>query len=163
MTDDQQPVSADLAWQRVSPKYVIVDVIGYVISGLMMTAISLVPLVVFGWSLGWIPPVVVGAISLLMIALTPRRVRSIGYQLRPDDLLFKRGIMWQRIVAVPYGRMQLVDINRGPIARLVGLSELKFVTAAAATGVVIPGLAEGVAEQLRDELVALAESRRAGL
>ena len=152
-----------MAWQRVSPKYVIVDVIGYVISGLMMTAISFVPLVVGGWSLGWIPPIVVGAISLVMIALTPRRVRSIGYQLRPDDLLFKRGIMWKRVVAVPYGRMQLVDINRGPIARLVGLSELKFVTAAAATGVVIPGLAEAVAEGLRDELVALAESRRAGL
>ena len=153
----------DTAWQRVSPKYVIVDVISYVISGVMMTAISLVPLVVFSWSLGWLPPVVVGAISLVMIALTPRRVRSIGYQLRPDDLLFKRGLMWQRMVAVPYGRMQLVDINRGPIARLVGLSELKFVTAAAASGVVIPGLAEAVAEDLRDKLVALAESRRAGL
>ena len=152
-----------MAWQRVSPKYVIVDVISYVISGVMMTAISLVPLVVFSWSLGWLPPVVVGAVSLLMIALTPRRVRSIGYQLRPDDLLFKRGLMWQRMVAVPYGRMQLVDINRGPIARLVGLSELKFVTAAAASGVVIPGLAEAVAEDLRDKLVALAESRRAGL
>ena len=71
--------------------------------------------------------------------------------------------MWQRIVAVPYGRMQLVDINRGPIARLCGLSELKFVTAAAATGVVIPGLPEQVAEELRDTLVSLAESRRAGL
>ncbi len=163
MSDVEHPVPADTAWQRVNPKYVIVDVIGYVISGLMMTAISLVPLVVFGWSLGWLPPVVVGAVSLLMIALTPRRVRSIGYQLRPDDLLFKRGLMWQRLVAVPYGRMQLVDINRGPIARLVGLSELKFVTAAAASGVVIPGLAEAVAEELRDTLVSLAESRRAGL
>ncbi len=153
----------DTAWQRVSPKYVIVDVIGYVISGLMMTAISLVPLVVFGWSLGWLPPIIVGGLSLITIALTPRRVQSIGYQLRHDDLLFKRGIMWQRMVAVPYGRMQLVDINRGPIARLVGLSELKFVTAAAASGVVIPGLAEAVAEELRDTLVSLAESRRAGL
>ena len=150
-------------WRRVSPKYVIVDLIGYVISGLVMTAISLVPLLLFGWELGWLPPVVVGAISLVMIALTPRRVRSIGYQLRDDDLLFKRGIMWQRIVAVPYGRMQLVDINRGPIARLCGLSELKFVTAAAASGVVIPGLPEQVAEELRDTLVSLAESRRAGL
>ena len=153
----------DTAWQRVSPKYVIVDLIGYVISGLVMTAISLVPLLLFRWDLGWLPPVVVGAISLVMIALTPRRVRSIGYQLRDDDLLFKRGIMWQRIVAVPYGRMQLVDINRGPIARLCGLSELKFVTAAAASGVVIPGLPEQVAEELRDTLVSLAESRRAGL
>jgi uncharacterized protein len=153
----------DAAWQRVSPKYVIVDVIGYVMSGLVMTAISFVPSLIFGWPLGWIAPVVIGAVSILTIALTPRRVRSIGYQLRPDDLLFKRGIMWKRVVAVPYGRMQLVDINRGPIARLVGLSELKFVTAAAATGVVIPGLAEAAAEELRDTLVALAETRRAGL
>ena len=62
-------------------------------------------------------------------------MRAIGYQLREDDLLFRRGIMFQRFVAVPYGRMQLVDINRGPVAALLGLSELKFVTAAASTGV----------------------------
>ena len=74
----------------------------------------------------------------LTLAFTPRRVRSIGYQLREDDLLFRRGIMFQRFVAVPYGRMQLVDINRGPLARAVGLAELKFVTAAAATDVVHP-------------------------
>jgi membrane protein YdbS with pleckstrin-like domain len=59
--------------------------------------------------------------------------------------------------------MQLVDINRGPIARALGLSELKFVTAAAAAGVTLPGLPEADADALRDELVALAESRRAGL
>jgi membrane protein YdbS with pleckstrin-like domain len=151
------------AWLRVSPKYVIVDLIGYLISGALMVAFSLVPLVFFRWDLGWLPPTVVGAISLLTVALTPRRVRSIGYQLRADDLLFRRGLMWKRVVAVPYGRMQLVDINRGPIARLVGLSELKFVTAAASSGVVIPGLPEAVAEELRDRLVTLAESRRAGL
>jgi membrane protein YdbS with pleckstrin-like domain len=106
---------------------------------------------------------VVGTIAIIVAALTPRRVRSIGYQLRADDLLFRRGLMWQRVVAVPYGRMQLVDINRGPIARLLALSELRFVTAAAASGVVIPGLPESIAEELRDKLVALAESRRAGL
>ena len=97
------------------------------------------------------------------IVLEPRRVRSIGYQLRDDDLLFRRGIMFQRFVAVPYGRMQLVDINRGPVARALGLAELKFVTAAAATAVTLPGPAVDEAERLRDQLVALAESRRAGL
>jgi membrane protein YdbS with pleckstrin-like domain len=90
-------------------------------------------------------------------------VRAIGYALRDDDLLFRKGIMFQRMVAVPYGRMQLVDVTRGPIARAVGLSELKFVTAAATTGVVLPGLPEEEAEALRDQFVALAESRRAGL
>jgi membrane protein YdbS with pleckstrin-like domain len=59
--------------------------------------------------------------------------------------------------------MQLVDITRSPVARALGLAELKFVTAAAATGVIIPGLPMDEAEALRDRLVALAESRRAGL
>lgn len=152
-----------IEYNRVSPKYIVVDLIGYLISGLIITAASFIPLVAFGWSLGWLPPVVIGTISLVMIALTPRRVRAIGYALRDDDLVFRRGIMWTRVVAVPYGRMQLVDINRGPLARAVGLSELKLVTAAAATGVVIPGLPEAAAEELRDQLVTLAESRRAGL
>ena len=84
-------------------------------------------------------------------------------QLRDDDLVFRRGIMFQRIVAVPYGRMQLVDINRGPLDRAFGLSELKFVTAAAATGVTIPGLPGRGSRGAARPLVALAESRRAGL
>jgi len=64
---------------------------------------------------------------------------------------------------VPYGRMQLVDITRGPIARALGLADLKVVTAAAASAVTLPGLPIDEAERLRDELVALAETRRAGL
>ena len=160
MTD---PTMDHRHWERVSPRYIVVDLIGYLISGAILVAISLVPLLLFQWPFGWAPPIAVGAIALVIVALTPRRVRAIGYQLRDDDLVFRRGLMWHRVVAVPYGRMQLVDINRGPIARLVGLSELRFVTAAAATGVVIPGLPQQQAEELRDTLVALAESRRVGL
>ena len=77
--------------------------------------------------------------------------------------MFRRGIMFQRFVAVPYGRMQLVDITRGPVSRALGLADLRFVTAAASTAVAIPGLPEADAEELRDQLVTLAESRRAGL
>jgi membrane protein YdbS with pleckstrin-like domain len=111
----------------------------------------------------WAIPIVLAVGFIVILAFTPRRVRAIGYMLRDDDLLFRKGIMFQRFVAVPYGRMQLVDVNRGPLDRGLGLSELKFVTAAAATGVTIPGLPEAEAEELRDRLVALAESRRAGL
>ena len=83
--------------------------------------------------------------------------------MRDDDLLFRRGIMFQRFVAVPYGRMQLIDIDRGPVGRMLHLADLKFVTAAASTGVTVPGLPEDEAAELRDRLVALAETRRAGL
>jgi len=159
-----EPIDTDAtAWRRVSRKYIVVDVVSYTISGVILTGISVIPGLIFQWSFGWAIPVVVGLISLVVIALTPRRVRAIGYQLRDDDLLFRRGLAWQRFVAVPYGRMQLVDINRGPLARALNLSELRFVTAAASSTVVIPGITSEEAESLRDQLVSLAESRRAGL
>lgn len=150
-------------WKRVSPKYVWVDLVGLLIFAVIVVGGTSIPGMVTGYVLLFTIPAAIAVIFLIAIALTPRRVRAIGYALRDDDLLFRKGILFQRFVSVPYGRMQLVDINRGPLARALGLSELKFVTAAAATGVVIPGLAEADAETMRDELVALAESRRAGL
>lgn len=153
----------DTDWQRVSPKYIVVDIVGYAVFGGVMTVAGFVPYWVSGWAPSALLGIGLGVLFLTVIALTPRRVRAIGYALREDDLLFRRGILFQRVVAVPYGRMQLVDITRGPIARAVGLAELKFVTAASSSGVLIPGLALASAEQLRDHLVAVAETRRAGL
>ncbi len=156
-----EPVPGD--WQRVSPRYVVVDVVGT-----LMTAVILVVASGLPWWFSRLPllllvPAGLALIFVVVLAFTPRRVRSIGYQLRTDDLLFRRGIMFQRFVAVPYGRLQLVDITRGPVARAVGLAELKLVTAAAASNLTIPGLPLEQAEQLRDHLVTVAETRRAGL
>ncbi|WP_411699374.1 PH domain-containing protein [Conyzicola sp.] len=153
----------EVSWRRVSPRYIVVDVVGYIVFAVIMVGAGAA--VAYFVSIAWLWWIVaaLAVVFVFTIALTPRRVRAIGYQLRDDDVLFRRGILYQRFVAVPYGRMQLVDINRGPLDRMLGLSELKFVTAAAATGVVIPGLPEADAEELRDRLVALAESRRAGL
>jgi membrane protein YdbS with pleckstrin-like domain len=153
----------ETGWRRVSPKYIVVDIIGAIITGVILVVATAIPAWITDLLWLWAIPAATALISLIVIALVPRRVKSIGYVLREDDILFRRGLMFQRFVAVPYGRMQLVDINRGPVARMLGLSELRFVTAAAATGVVIPGLDESDAESLRDRLVELAESRRAGL
>lgn len=150
-------------WRRVSPKYVLVVIASTVISGLVLSAGSLFLWLAGRWSLGWLLLTVVVVITVVALIIAPRRARSIGYRLRDDDLLFRRGIMFQRFVSVPYGRMQLIDINRGPVSRMLGLADLKFVTAAASTGVMVPGLPEPDAAELRDRLVELAESRRAGL
>ena len=150
-------------WRRVSPRYIVVDLVGNLIFALVVVAASSIPAIITRNLFWWALPASLAIIFIVTIAFTPRRVRSIGYALREDDLLFRRGLLFQRFVSIPYGRMQLVDINRGPLARAMGLSELKFVTAAAASGVTIPGIPEQDAEELRDTLVTLAESRRAGL
>lgn len=152
----------DTTWRRVSPKYVVARLIDDTALWVVVVAIGIV-LTVIGVEWGLWVAITGGVVGLAFVAFVPRRVRAIGYQLRDDDLIFRRGIMFLRVVSVPYGRMQLVDINRGPLLRMLGLSELKFVTAAASTGLTIPGLAQADADELRDRLVALAESRRAGL
>lgn len=161
MTDQLDLPGID--WRRVSPKYVWVDVISTSVRALVLLAASCLPAVLSGVVAWWLLPVVVFVIMVLVIAFVPRRVRAIGFQLRENDLLFRRGLLFQRFVAVPYGRMQLIDITRGPVSRIVGLSDLHFVTAAASSSVAIPGLPLADAEALRDQLVALAETRRAGL
>lgn len=153
----------DAEWRRVSRKLIAVEFISEGAGLVLVTAAVVFVALVWDWTWIWWPFAAFAVISLIAAAFIPRRIRSIGYQLRADDLLFRRGIMWQRFVAVPYGRMQLVDINRGPLSRAFGLADLKFVTASASTGVVINGLPEAEAEGLRDHLVAVAESRRTGL
>jgi membrane protein YdbS with pleckstrin-like domain len=152
-----------ITWRRVSPKYVVVDVVGTLVFTVFAVVITSLPALLSSVAWLWLIPAVVLVVMLIVVAFIPRRVRSIGYELRDDDLIFRRGLLWQRFVSVPYGRMQLVDINRGPVSRILGLSDLRFVTAAASSGVAIPGLAAQDAEDLRDRLVELAESRRVGL
>ena len=152
-----------IEWRRVSPKYVVVDIISAVIVTLALLVAASIPVFVNHVVQWWLLPAAVLVVMLIVIAFIPRRVRSIGYQLRDDDLLFRRGLLFQRFVSVPYGRMQLVDITRGPVSRVLGLSDLHFVTAAASSGVMIPGLLVADAEDLRDHLVSVAETRRAGL
>jgi len=111
----------------------------------------------------WLLFFAIGALWLGSMILVPFRVRAMKYRLRDDDFVFRRGIIFQRQVAVPYGRLQLIDVSRGPVARILGLSELRLVTASASSGVVIPGIVRDRALRLRDDLVAVAETRRAGL
>ena len=153
----------DGVWHQISRNYVIVQLISTVAFLALIVAVALVVGLVLDQPWVWIPAGVVAVITLWTLAILPRQARSIGYQLREDDLVFRRGILWQRMVAVPYGRMQLVDITHGPLDRGFGIAQLKLVTAAAATGVTIPGLTQAAAEQLRDTLIAVAETRRTGL
>lgn len=156
----------DSAWQRVSPKYAIVDLILNLLFGLAVGAVAVFVYFISRDDGAWFAPVVPAAASLGLLInsiFAFRRVHAIGYILREDDLVFRRGIMFERIVSVPYGRLQLVDITRGPLMRMMGLATLKFVTASMSTGVQLPGLTLEEAEGLREKLVELAESRRSGL
>lgn len=89
------------------------------------------------------------------------------YRYELVDMGFRKesGVIFKRYVTIPYDRIQNVDIYRGPIARILGLSDLQIQTAGSsavmgrygAAGMSaegrLPGLSHAVAEELRDELI----------
>lgn len=156
-------LALDGKWHQISPRYVASQ---FVQNGIFLALVVLAASVVSylsdeDWV--WIPAGIVIAITVLTLVILPRQAKAIGYMLRSDDIVFRKGIIWQRMIAVPYGRLQLVDITQGPLDRAFGVSQLKMVTAAATTGVQIPGLTQAAAEALRDSLIEVAETRRTGL
>ena len=113
----------------------------------------------------WLHLVAAAALILAVweVWLIPRQVRAMGYALAPDHLLWRKGIMFRSISVIPYGRMQFVDTSQGPLARALGIAEVKLHTAAATTDATINGLPVGEAERLRQILSERGEQRMAGL
>lgn len=153
----------DGTWHQISPRYVVSQFVqnGIFLALVVVAAVVLNVVLMQDWV--WIPAGVIILLTVLTLAVLPRQAKAIGYMLRADDIVFRKGILWQRMITVPYGRMQLVDITQGPLDRAFGVSQLKMVTAAATTGVQIPGLTQRAAEALRDTLIEVAETRRTGL
>lgn len=163
------PVAGDpfdpdgVVWQPVSGKLAVVRLAG---AGSVL-AVLLVVTVVLAASLHarwlWLAPLAVVLVAAWVAWLVPRQVRAMGYAERADDLLIRRGIMFRRLVVVPYGRLQYLDVQRGPVARAVGVASLQLHTASAGSDASIDGLPDAEAERLRDQLAARGEARLAGL
>jgi membrane protein YdbS with pleckstrin-like domain len=92
-----------------------------------------------------------------------RQVAALSYAEREDDLLVRKGVAFRSVVVVPYGRMQFVDVQAGPLARRLGFATVQLHTASPGTDASIPGLVPDEAARLRDRLARRGEARLAGL
>ena len=163
MTAD--PFQAELqGWTRVSRRLATGRRAIATVSVTVAVLAGVIALIAMDYAV-WAAPVVAAAVAILgwLWWLIGRQVRAIGYADRADDLLVVSGILFRRLVVVPYGRMQQVDVRRGPIERYLGLATVQLHTAAATTDATIPGLAPDEAGRLRDQLASLGEQRSAGL
>lgn len=115
----------------------------------LVVAISLLPPVLGMWAWYWF--------------WVPRNQASWGYFEGEKELLIKSGIMFRRLVVVPYGRMQFVDVESGPIATANGYATVTLNTASTQTAADIPGVPTAEAHRLRDRLTELGDSQGSGV
>ncbi|KFD42815.1 PH domain-containing protein [Cellulosimicrobium sp. MI9406] len=152
-----------IEWTRVSPRLVTARLLSVGIT-LAVPAVAVIVLaILFPHWWQWLVLGVLALLGLWAAVLVPRQVRAIGYAERDDDLLIRHGIMFRTLVVVPYGRMQYVDVQAGPLARKLGIAQVQLHTASASTDATIDGLEPAEAERLRDRLASRGEARLAGL
>lgn len=102
----------------------------------------------------WLPV----AASLVVIVLSATwypgaRYRRWHWRLTDLALELRYGVVVHRYEAVPYFRIQQIDIDRGPVDRLLGLATLQVTTASASGGGSLPGIAAEEAPLVRQELL----------
>ncbi|EGN75419.1 hypothetical protein A28LD_1032 [Idiomarina sp. A28L] len=107
----------------------------------------------------WIPLAIASGIFVLWLILfifwAPARCRVTSYALETDVVRFRLGALWHRETSVTHNRLQHLEIERGPVERMLGLSRLKLFTAGGmGSDLVIPGLAPAVSEEIRNNLIA---------
>ena len=151
-----------LDWQPVSPRLRTVR--------LVVLAALLVPLVVvlavlalLVWPWFWLGAAVVAVLIAWGAYVVVRQVPAISWIELPDEIVIRRGRIFRQMVVVPYGRLQYVDLESGPLMRHFGLASIEIHTASPASSGSVPGLPTEVAESLRERLSERGESQRAGL
>lgn len=92
-----------------------------------------------------------GLIFTVSMLLVKKRYELAGYALREHDVIYKHGVWWQIITAVPFNRMQHCEISQGPIQNAFGLSTLRIFTAGGASSdLSIDGLDQEEAKRIKE-------------
>jgi uncharacterized protein len=97
------------------------------------------------------------AITLYFIFQAYAAIKSYhyeGYALREHDLLYREGWIWKSTIAVPYKRMQHIEVHQGPIDRLFDMASISLYTAGGSDAdMSIEGLTPSEANSLKEHIM----------
>ncbi len=93
-------------------------------------------------------------LALVFVIRVPmRRYHSRGYHMSGDRLRVVRGILWHYDTIVPFGRVQHIDVNQGPVERFFDIATLTLHTAGTHNASVhLPGLKHQAATRMRETI-----------
>ncbi|KRE43329.1 PH domain-containing protein [Knoellia sp. Soil729] len=152
----------ELPWQPVSPALRtvrLIALVGWLLPFLL--AFGALAILVSAWF--WLGVAVVAALAAWGAWLITRQVSAITWLELPDEIVIRKGRLFRSLVSIPYGRLQYIDVESGPLMRARGIASCEFHTASPESGGTLPGLPVEEAEALRGRLAARGEAQRAGL
>lgn len=143
---------------KLHPNYKLIMRIGAIVIGFVVLSVGLaidgamqaeeVP-VPFG--VASVPALLLAAFIIIRVPMS--RYNARGYQISRDRLRVVRGILWRSDTIVPFGRIQHIDVDQGPVERALDIATLTLHTAGSHNASVsLPGLGHSLAVQMREEI-----------
>ncbi|MDE2783760.1 MAG: PH domain-containing protein [Gemmatimonadota bacterium] len=156
---DALPRAEQLDWQALHPRFVRRLQLGTLIrfsvfagiGGGVHYALATGGLAALFRAAPWLPVIawsVFAALSFWALAWPAIAVPRHGYAVRDRDILYRSGVLWRSVRAIPFNRVQHTKTDSTPLDRRFGLANLS-VFPAGGGGHKIRGLGRETAERLR--------------
>lgn len=111
----------------------------------------------------WVAVALLALVALWRLERCRRLVEAHGYAEGEHDFLLREGLWIRTLSVIPYGRIQYVDVQQGPIERRWDLATLTLHTASPETSGTLEGLPMEEAARLRDVLAERGSAMEQGL
>lgn len=154
ITLDELPSADHVEWRGLSRRYIrrlqvqSFMTLSAAVAGLAVLQAAPLPIThrwLFG--LAWF---VVFAGAVAGVCWPPVAVPRKGFAIRDRDILYRSGVFWRSVTAVPFNRVQHVETSSTPLDRHFELAALQLFTAGGSGGdLKIHGMQAEAAESLR--------------
>ena len=137
----------------LDPRYkTMMRVIAALVAVALLVGATIAEIAIPGWTgVVWAPAALV--VAYLVLYLPMRRFATRGYSLAEERLRVVRGVLFRSDTVVPFGRVQHIDVDQGPLERGFGLATLTVHTAGSHnSSVSLPGLAHQDALAMREAI-----------
>lgn len=158
----RSPLAPDVEFTPISPAYRTVQLIRALAVAIPFIVALVLAIIFLPW---WLTILVALAFVIYLgcAAVYYLASRYWGYAEAEEELMTTRGRLVSRLLVVPYGRMQEVNVSSGPLMRKFGLATISMETASTDADAKIPGITQAEADRLRVKLTELGQARMEGL
>lgn len=152
------PAVADLELSPVAPNYRLVRILAISLFwGILLIGLTIAVSVMFLWGRGWLMLGIFGGWTLLYVLNLILGIKGVaikGFAIRERDIVYRTGLIWRKMITIPFNRVQHCEINQGPIEKALDLARLKIFTAGGASSdLSIPGLLPDQAQRLKEFVI----------
>ena len=107
-------------------------IVDFILIILLILSCTIIPLLITSepdWIITGATLTGVFILIVIFVAWVRLYYLSMWYELRDDEMSWKRGVWFRRTGIVPYNRITNLDVIQGPVMRSLGISTLSIQTA----------------------------------